>query len=406
MGGKHIMKVRLFSASIVAIGMASLAWADTTIVEDNFDSYADQTAFEAVWDQHDNNNFGRISGYLVPDSGIGTPPNDDPPGLEGKGILIGDSLSSGIYSEYDPGFFSIAPSASQSVRVSGDFFDDVAGNKRTTVGLRSNSPANLVEIGYWNANTFDATDPFNAPPKPAEELDYSVPSVGYSYRVQLFESWGGDLVRNPDWQPFELDPVLDIDGVGGVPDGLVTPLDIGQGWHRYSVTISPTEVTFTLDLFRDGLANSEATEGVGTLGVDATVTWEMGLVDVPFDSLRIGGPSGVTSANESVVDNVLLELIDVAVSDNADFDEDTDIDGNDFLIWQRGNGIQAPDASHTDGDANGDLAVNGDDLVIWDMQFGGPPPTAAALATVPEPSSVILLLLAISALAISRSKDR
>jgi hypothetical protein len=399
------MKVRLFSATIVALATGSLAGAATTILDESFD-YADQTAFEAVWVQQDGLGFGRTSGWLVPDSGVGTPPNDDPPGLEGKGINIGDALTSGIYSEYDPGSFSLTPDASQSVRVSGDFFDDVAGNKRTTIGLRSNSPANLVEIGYWNANTFDATDPFNAPPKPAEELDFSVPSVGYSYRVQLFESWGGDLVRNPDWQPFELDPVLDIDGVGGVPDGLVTPLDIGQGWHRYSVTISPTEVTFTLDLFRDELANSEATEGVGSPGVDATVTWEMGLVNVPFDSLRIGGPSGVTSANESVVDNILLELIDVAFSDNADFDEDTDIDGNDFLIWQQGNGIQAPDASHTDGDANGDLAVNGEDQAIWQTQFGGPPPTAAALATVPEPSSVILLLLAISALAISRSKDR
>jgi hypothetical protein len=283
-------------------------------------------------------------------------------------------------------------------------FDNAEGNKRTTIGLRSNSPANLVELGFWNADVFDPTDPINTPPN---DPVYDQPTTGYAYRLILFGASGGDLVRNPDWQYFQLDPVLDITdpSLTGPPDGLVTPSDIQAGWHRYEAVISPTEVTLTLDLFRDGLANSEATEGVGSPGVDASVTWEVEFFDAPFDSLRIGGPSGVSSAWESVVDNILLEVIDVAVSDNADFDEDIDVDGNDFLIWQRGNGTLAPDGEHANGDANSDLAVNGDDLVIWDMQFGGPPPAATALAAVPEPSSAILLLLAAGVFAISRSKD-
>ncbi len=69
------------------------------------------------------------------------------------------------------------------------------------------------------------------------------------------------------------------------------------------------------------------------------------------------------------------------VVDSADFDSDGDIDGADFLAWQRGFGILAPNASPSDGDANGDQAINGVDLGIWESQFGLPAPVAAA--TVP-----------------------
>ena len=53
----------------------------------------------------------------------------------------------------------------------------------------------------------------------------------------------------------------------------------------------------------------------------------------------------------------------------ADFDEDVDVDGADFLTWQRGNGTTSG-ASLADGDANGDEAVNGIDLGIWQPEFG------------------------------------
>ena len=49
---------------------------------------------------------------------------------------------------------------------------------------------------------------------------------------------------------------------------------------------------------------------------------------------------------------------------DADFDSDGDIDGRGFLAWQRGYGIQAPNATKADGDADNDLDVGGDDLGI------------------------------------------
>lgn len=73
---------------------------------------------------------------------------------------------------------------------------------------------------------------------------------------------------------------------------------------------------------------------------------------------------------------------------SADFDEDGDIDGRDFLAWQRG--FATPNATRAHGDANNDHTVNAEDLGIWASQYGSPAPLA--VLQVPEPSSALMLL--------------
>jgi hypothetical protein len=86
------------------------------------------------------------------------------------------------------------------------------------------------------------------------------------------------------------------------------------------------------------------------------------------------------------------------VETDADFDGDNDVDGADFLIWQRnlGSGTTQPQ-----GDANGDQAVDGADLAVWRDAFGqvGVAPAAAA---VPEPSALALAGLFAAAMALRR----
>ena len=62
----------------------------------------------------------------------------------------------------------------------------------------------------------------------------------------------------------------------------------------------------------------------------------------------------------------------------ADFDADGDVDGSDFLTWQRGFGT--PNATPQAGDADYDNDVDSADLTIWENQFGGPAPIANASA--------------------------
>ncbi len=81
---------------------------------------------------------------------------------------------------------------------------------------------------------------------------------------------------------------------------------------------------------------------------------------------------------------------------SADFDSDVDIDGEDFLEWQRGNGTLGSGTLAT-GDANSDTNVDDQDLSVWQGQYGVTPVSTLASTTVPEPSSACLLLLGIMA---------
>jgi hypothetical protein len=83
--------------------------------------------------------------------------------------------------------------------------------------------------------------------------------------------------------------------------------------------------------------------------------------------------------------DVVLNLI-ASIADNPDFDGDGDVDGADFLTWQRGVGT-ASGASQSQGDANGDGAIDGADLGIWQSQGGA---ANAASASVPEPSALAI----------------
>ena len=66
---------------------------------------------------------------------------------------------------------------------------------------------------------------------------------------------------------------------------------------------------------------------------------------------------------------------------SANFDANDVIDGFDFLAWQRGFGTTSPNAVHAHGDADIDGDVDGNDLAIWENQFGDSASPLLAAAT-------------------------
>ena len=95
----------------------------------------------------------------------------------------------------------------------------------------------------------------------------------------------------------------------------------------------------------------------------------------------------------------------ITLPDSADFNGDNVVDGLDFLTLQRNLGTVGPMATHANGDANGDDFINDANLGVWEAQYGSSPPLAA-IATVPEPSTLALSTLALSALALLRGARR
>lgn len=363
--------ITLVFGLLILASVPSNAHGNTTIVQDNFNSYVDglgnpdQAAFEANWRPDNGDGIPDVSdpinaGFLVPDQyGIVNPPNNNPPGLDGVGVA---SLGSGI--NESRATFSLMPSATQSIRFGGDIFNDGPGvndsasGMRQTIALRNDNydrdpvafgcqcGTNFIELGFYNTS---AVDPITG---------LTRPNTQFQFRIALFSRVQPGNVALPNWLSFTLDPALDTH-VGPYPDADynhggkvdaadyvlwregVQPLqhevadpigttdgadytawrarfgnavvdlnDIGAGWHRYSALIKPDSITVELDLYRDGINNA-----TGLPGVDVSETWAAQMdtsagAAGAFNSLRIGPPSGISGNDHTVFDNVFLTVID------------------------------------------------------------------------------------------------
>jgi hypothetical protein len=83
------------------------------------------------------------------------------------------------------------------------------------------------------------------------------------------------------------------------------------------------------------------------------------------------------------------DIIEIGTASNsADFDQEGDIDGADFLAWQRGLNTPTPTFMH--GDANPDGTVTGSDLAIWDARFVA---SLVVASTAPEPAAALMASL-------------
>ena len=86
----------------------------------------------------------------------------------------------------------------------------------------------------------------------------------------------------------------------------------------------------------------------------------------------------------------------------ADFDEDGNVDGDDFNSWQGGFG-NSP-AAHMTGDANADNAATGFDFLEWQRQFGSGFGAISASQAIPEPTTAAMLMGLAAASLIARRR--
>ena len=229
------------SALSIALAMTlSLSGSSSAavVVSEGFEGYADTAAMQANWN---NTGLGTLG------VGNGNPGN--------SAEHLGGTVNSWIGSS-----FSLTPSATESLVLSADIFDDgTSTNERMTVGLRNNANP-LFEMGHYNSTT-------------------------EQYHVRVLNIYG-----NEGWVPIQ---------TGLTAGGLVA------GWNRYQATFTASSLTVTIDLGADG-------------SIDGTFT-SLGAPSAnPFVDLRFGGPSNLSSGGGGVrFDNISLQT--VAVPEPATF---------------------------------------------------------------------------------------
>jgi hypothetical protein len=175
------------------------------------------------------------------------------------------------------------------------------------------------------------------------------------------------------------------DSVDGPDADSIVGNNIGEGWQ-----LGSANANLFSEFFLDG-SSTYMNPRVDSLGRIFDPATPAASRDLQFTYITTSG------------DVISSPVQYVSTPANADFDADGDVDGADFLRWQRGLGTGTTLAQ---GDADDDHDVDVDDLAIWKARFGLPPATASAHG-VPEPGGEWLAMpLVAGALAATRRTSR
>lgn len=331
-----------------------------------------------------------------------------PGSLDTEGIVnLGDTIF--ISEETSPGVRQYDPTTGaqlQSVAI-----PPVFGNVRGNRGFES--------LGYdeqtstlWTAN------------EEALTVDGPAATSAAGTTVRLLElELDGNTVTADEQYAYEVEPIHGF-ALGGARSGLVELVSLPDGTllalERSAAVASPLILQRMYEIDFTGATDVSAAEfaagldGTAYTPVAKELLWS-GAINAGenMEGLAVGPrlPSG---------DWILLGVVDNGGSgantiaaftatpltsipfetNSADFNTDNDIDGQDWLTWQRGVDVTTL-AGDSHGDANHDGAVDGNDLAVWQTQYSTP--LVSNVQTVPEPCSAALLAIAGLLCTMSRS---
>jgi hypothetical protein len=359
-----MMSHALIRSTLVAAAFAAVPaayGAETILLQDDFESYADTAAMNAVWNANPGNTSTLNTSLPGPTEGSFTKSLNNTPTAGSQHAARTITTTS--------------PSDEVPILWQFDYFWDGTGNKRMTGGLRNptidNDGDGILEMGFYNS----AYNPINP----------SAPVSGFAVRTTVMPGAG----QLPEGVPGGLNGWR----IFTTPDNTAVVTPVANTWNTFSALIKSNSVEYSVDIGRDGTID-------GIYTAQSPTDTPLDLTGVDFDTVRLG--TGLTSGGGGAdFDNVLVKTVPAVTAVPGDADGDGDADLDDIGIWATNfTGSLAPGSGTGTlgtGDFDGDKDVDLDDQGIWASNFTGslaPGGVAtAALAAVPEPASLSLLAL-------------
>lgn len=284
---------------------------------------------------------------------------------------------------------------------------DIVNGGDGTMGNRLTN-GNTFRFSVWVQQ--DPTNPVTTEPSVEPQLKFEIWKEAQSLNAdntsgrQPFQSFGDRLwdtaINAPDafYDGFNQSKAsnIDINNNGSILNGDEVTVSIGP-----ATTFEEWVLVETYLVIDDDPDDSGFGWDIGAVGYDVSYIEEIRATFFVGDFTGTS-PSWPANGGAFLVDNALLEIFpdeatmlatpnpnpNPAAPPTApgDFDEDGDVDGRDFLIWQRGGTTPALGPGLLDD---------------WQTHYGNGTMTAtimaygqSVLATVPEPTSAVLVMMA------------
>lgn len=157
---------------------------------------------------------------------------------------------------------------------------------------------------------------------------------------------------------------------GNSPDDQFSPLYLEEGMHTIEVRFYEQQTWSGIELW--WLLPGSGPSRIPYLGTS-------------FHDVIANHPELNPNRNWQIVPESVLTAFDF--NESADFDFDGVLGSGDIAQWSKGYGLSGPGVGRANGDADRDRDVDGRDFLRWQR---GTPDAITALTSVPEPSSSML----------------
>lgn len=214
-----------------------------------------------------------------------------------------------------------------------------------------------------------------------------------------------------------------VKGVGTLDNVMITGTD-ALGFSSAAVNRGSVDYAGILQIEIEGASpgsggydqiNHVLSAGVANLGGTLEVVLNGGFIPTPGDAFNIINATSVVGTFDAFnlpalptgmgwFLNYSATSVDLVSTYFADFDEDGDVDSDDFTAWDANFGLTS--TTHMTGDADADTFTTGADFLTWQQQFDGSSAPSPGLAPIPEPATLMLAILGLALIAPKRLREK